>query len=225
MNAHRWIVAVLMLGAGGPLPAQGPETPDRDRAERRPRPPVLEPRDRFPDAPPGARPERPFPPGREEGPGPSPDQVERILQELRDLDPGRAERMIRMRERDPEHFLRALREVGEHVRNLRRLREQDPAEFERVQKIQRMEGEAEQLAEEIRRAPAGEDRERMTEKLRERLGVLFDAREAGREREVAELEKRLAELRRVLQERRERKAEIVKRRVGQMLGKEEILEW
>ena len=106
-----------------------------------------------------------------------------------------------------------------------RLRAENPAEFERLQRIRKMEEEPQMLAEKIRRAGPPEEKDKLTARLREMLGELFDQREAGREREVVEIEKRLNELRRVLKERRDRKDEIVKRRMGQMLGREEVLEW
>ncbi len=216
MNARKLIATTLMLGAGGIAWAQEPEQPERERERRPPRPPMEEPRHREP---------RPGFEGREPGPGLHPEQIERILRAIREIEPRKAEELERLRERDPDRFLHMIRETGEHVRRIHELRERNPEEFERFMRVRRMEEETERLAGEIRRTDSADEREKMTAKLREQLNELFDLREAGREREVKELEKRLVELRKILKERRERKAEIVKRRMEQMMGKGEVLDW
>jgi plasmid stabilization system protein ParE len=104
-------------------------------------------------------------------------------------------------------------------------REMDPAERERMSKMMAMERDIQQTAEKIQQAESTDERAKLKERLKEQLGALFDLRESGREREVVDLEKRLAELKKILKERRERKAEIVERRIGQLMGKQEILEW
>jgi hypothetical protein len=260
MSARTRIVAALALAAGGTAWAQGPEPPPPG-GDREGRPPQKEPRDRGPMRPAGAP---------EEGRMLSPEQVDKVLRYLKENDPERAERLARVREQDPDQFLRLVREAGEMILRkqrgregdlppgaqrppegsrrpspggegmppgfggrgegpdraaMERLRAENPAELERLQRIRKTDEETQMLAEKIRRAEAPEEKEKMTVRLREMLGELFDQREAGREREVVEIEKRMNELRRVLKERRDRKEEIVKRRLGQMLGREEVLEW
>jgi hypothetical protein len=240
MKGRKLIGAALTLATfGGAAWAQEPPPPGEGGEGRRPpRPTIREPREPGPMQPPGAREgEPPSPPrggprepfggrgGREGMPELSPAQIDRILAFLQDHDPERAEKLKQLRERDPQSFLRLIREVGDQIRHTERLRETDPAEHERMTKMLSMEREIQQIAEKSRQAESADDRAKLKERLKERLSALFDLRESGREREVVELEKRLAELKKILKERRERKAEIVERRIGQLMGKQEVLEW
>jgi hypothetical protein len=264
MSVSNLIAAAALAGVSGLAWAQGPEQPPG--GDREGRPPQREARDRGPMRSPGAP---------EEGRVIAPEQVERILRALRENDPERAEKLARVREKNPDEFMRLIREAGEMLlrrergregafppgapqspegmrrpspggegmppfgvggrgegpermqmqMQMERLRSENPAEFERLQRMRKMEEETQALAERIRRVESPEEKEKMTGRLRDLLGEMFDQRESGREREVAEMERRVAELRRILKERRDRKDEIVKRRMGQLLGREEVLEW
>lgn len=89
-----------------------------------------------------------------------------------------------------------------------------------------------ELAEQYRRAqdprgpsPSDEQRERMREEIRESLARAFDERRAGQLEEIAELERRLESLRELDRRRQERKREIVERRLRQLLGEPNELDW
>jgi plasmid stabilization system protein ParE len=155
----------------------------------------------------------------------SEEQADKAMRWLKENDPDRAEKLARLREERPEMHAHVLRESWEQMNHLSRLKEHDPAEYERMMKQQKLERAAGALAEKIRRSEAEEEREKLTAQLREHLASLFDMRETGREREVKEMERRLADLRKVLAERQSRKAEIIERRVGQMIGRGDALEW
>lgn len=90
--------------------------------------------------------------------------------------------------------------------------------------VRRMEREAMELA---RRARELEGRERQAaeRELKTLLDDAFDARMEARREHLADERERLDERRRELDERARRKAEVVERRMSELLGERDLLDW
>ena len=71
----------------------------------------------------------------------------------------------------------------------------------------------------------GNDKSNIKQELEKRLTNLFDLKEKSREKEVKELEARLDELKKKMKLRQNNKSTIIKRRVEELLGEDEYLEW
>ena len=61
--------------------------------------------------------------------------------------------------------------------------------------------------------------------LKSKLNLLFDMKEKARNLEVEMLEKELAQLKKSLKVRKNNKSEIINRRLNELIGKGEYLEW
>lgn len=124
-----------------------------------------------------------------------------------------------------DEYERVCREAWGRFQHMRELKRHNPEEFQRLVRINQMEAGAWELAEKIRRAQGGEEKTRLREELKAALEKLFELREEQRKREVEELQRRLEELKAQLEKRRQNKAAIVEKRLKQMLGESDDMDW
>lgn len=82
----------------------------------------------------------------------------------------------------------------------------------------------ESLATKYKRA-TGTDKSKIKSDLEKNLTYLFDLKEKQREYEVRELESRLDELKKKMAVRKSNRSTIIKRRLEELLGVDEYLEW
>ena len=90
---------------------------------------------------------------------------------------------------------------------------------ERAGELMRMEQETHRLARQVRRAE-GAERAELERELRERLAELLE-----RQERVEALERTLDEERETLRERRRNRDEILERRLRDLLGEGDVLDW
>lgn len=81
------------------------------------------------------------------------------------------------------------------------------------------------LAQQLRRTENEREREELHDRLRAALSEAFEQRRERQLREIEELERQLDSLRRLDAERQERKDDIVRRRMKQLLGEPDVLDW
>jgi DNA repair exonuclease SbcCD ATPase subunit len=93
--------------------------------------------------------------------------------------------------------------------------------------IKELEHQSQQLGMKLRSLPAGskEDRAEVQGKLKEAVTKLFDLREQARVREVEDLKKRLEELTRMLEKRKANRDQIIEKRIRQLSGELDELDW
>ncbi len=90
--------------------------------------------------------------------------------------------------------------------------------------VREMEREASRLAREVRRAE-GDEREQLEAELQEKLEAIFERKMELREKRVERLEESLEEARSRLEERRKAREEIIRRRLRDLLGEDDLYEW
>lgn len=90
--------------------------------------------------------------------------------------------------------------------------------------VVRMEQETHRLAREVRQAE-GVERRRMERELREQLDALLDRKLELREERIERLREEAEEQREQLRERRARRDEIIERRLRELLGEDDLLDW
>lgn len=90
--------------------------------------------------------------------------------------------------------------------------------------VVRMEQEAHRLAREARQAE-GAERRRLERELREQLDALLDRKLTLREERIEHLMEEAEEQREQLRERRARRDEIIERRLRELLGEDDVLDW
>jgi hypothetical protein len=86
-------------------------------------------------------------------------------------------------------------------------------------------GKESELVERFQQAEGSDEKEPVKEELRTVLGQLFEIREKARAREIERLTKQLQRLTERLAKRQEKRDEIVQRRLAQLLGIGDDLDW
>ena len=197
---------VLWTQAEPPKPPEPPIRPERRDPFEGPRP--VQP---------------PQTPGTERRPQPfNPDEVRSWL---RENEPETYRRLMALQEegRRPD-VARIFEEASNRMREMNELKQHDPKGYERMTEMRRLERESFTQADAARRAPP-EEREAATNRLKETLGKLFDAREEVRVRELAELKRRVEALEKALGERKTNKDKLVERRRKELMGEKIDEDW
>ena len=141
---------------------------------------------------------------------------------FRDAFPDRVARLERMSHAQPAAYHRILRRMGELAREFDRLKRTDREEFEHRWAIVRLETETDELADRWREAKTDPEKTRLGVELEAKLGALFDAKEAERNRRIERLEGELKELRAKQEQRRALRTKVIKKRLEEMKGGEEL---
>jgi hypothetical protein len=167
----------------------------------------------------------PPPPGAERNRGPLRGELEDVRGWLRENEPETFRRVSQLEEQGrAREAQEQLMMAQGRMRSWAEMKERDPEGFERLGKMRQMERESLDLADQARRAPP-EERPALSERLKELLGRLFEAREEVRARELAEMKRRVEEIEKSLAGRRAAKDKIVERRRRELLGEKSDDEW
>lgn len=100
---------------------------------------------------------------------------------------------------------------------LQTLSERDRALYERLMLERDMEEEVLRLAYLARRASEPAERQRLTHRLYEQLGEIFDLKQANRAEEIRQVEEFLDVMRQQMQERQALREEIIRQRIRELL--------
>jgi hypothetical protein len=103
---------------------------------------------------------------------------------------------------------------------LQTLSERDRALYERLIRERDMEEEALRLAYLIRRSEETGERNRLTDRLREQLGSLFEIKQQNRQEEIVQVEVLLDNLREQMRERQRLRSELIEQRLLELTGQE-----
>lgn len=146
------------------------------------------------------------------------------LEFLREISPEKVEKLLMVKEVNRDEYNYQLKRVLEEMMQARRFEKSDPERYERIVRTKSLEEKSQSLGRAHRQASKSE-KANIEAELNKILSELFDLREENRREEVAKLETRLKELKDSLKERQENKAEIIKRRLAQLTGQGQHLEW
>ena len=96
----------------------------------------------------------------------------------------------------------------------------------RLMQERAMEAQSQTLAAHIRALPEDSpEREALTDDLRQKLEEIFSMKEENRRRETEQLEKELSKLRDQLRKRERNREEIIDRRLKELIGERQALDW
>lgn len=144
---------------------------------------------------------------------------ENILATLAELNPTLHKRLMQQKERNPRRFERQVRRLFPRLRELARLRHDDPEKWEIRAQLFRSEQRARFLARRATGALTDEEREVSTRQLREVVNQQFTLRQRMYELELQRAQARIAEQQQRLQDANSRRDEFVMTRVSQVLQK------
>ena len=124
----------------------------------------------------------------------SPEQIERVMQVVRDLDADRAARLEKLRQSDPQLFAKVLTRGGRHLLGLSILKDRDAMLYDLKLSELRIGQQVNRIAQEIhaaRETCSEEELERLENMLRERIREQSDVNFRARAREIVLLEDHL----------------------------------
>ncbi|MFQ5864558.1 MAG: hypothetical protein ACE5IW_04940 [bacterium] len=154
-----------------------------------------------------------------------PEKEREALAFLEELAPFRLKHIRRLKQHRPEQYHRVLVEVLERQRMLLDLEIDDPERAELIKKQIQLENRTEELAHTFRMSEDETEKAQLEKDLRSALSELFDLRELEKQREIERLEKQLKELKNMVKKRKDHRGEIIQKRLDQMLGKVDYLDW
>lgn len=152
----------------------------------------------------------------------TPEQVERVMQVVRDLDPDRAVRLEELRTSEPERFTMGLARAGRHLLGLSLLKDRDPDLYELKIAELRLSQQINRIAQEIlaaRETCSEGELERLESMLRERLRELSQLNFRVRGREIIMLEEHLKSTREKLVDDITHSEERIEQRMAELLHK------
>ncbi|MEK7467470.1 MAG: hypothetical protein AAB074_08655 [Planctomycetota bacterium] len=140
-------------------------------------------------------------------------------------EPVRLLRLNDLKKQHAEEYERAVNQVAFEIRDLLAIKQNDTKRYERRVEQRKLDYRATELAEKVRGAGENQEMKAEREELKEVLGKLFDLREADRELELKRLQEELERLKDTMQKRRDAKEKIIEKRMAELLGEEDGLEW
>ena len=139
--------------------------------------------------------------------------------------PEEFERLTRLKKRNPLMYQGILGRIIRGIHFLEDLKKEDPERYKRVVHIKELEQESRRLAEKYEEIDDPEEKETIKTDLKNLLSDIFDLRQKEREVEIERLRKELERLQEKIIRRRENKETIVNRRLKEMTGEADYLQW
>jgi len=145
---------------------------------------------------------------------------------LKNLPPELKAELLKVKELNPEQYKALLSEILYNRYDVYAgfLASYEKEQFETQKQIQQLELFTESLGFRYEYANDG-DKQKISSDLKSRLNQLFDMKEKARTLEVGLLEKELAQLKESLKVRKKNKSEIINRRMNELIGKGDYLDW
>lgn len=137
---------------------------------------------------------------------------------VEDYDPALAERILALRQQNPERAMSMLRQHMPTIRRYMTMKNQDPALYELTIRDTKLTNQSERLGQQIRQTGGeGPTAESMRQTLRGVLTELFDVRQKMREKQLEALERRIAEMRRQTESRRDMRDQLIDQRLEELV--------
>jgi len=153
------------------------------------------------------------------------DQWQRIMEFWGQHDPRTVEHLRNIRAQRPGEFNKRLPTEWHRVADLIALQRKDPKLFKALIEHRMLSRRSQELAASMRTAKTEEERELIRKDLSENLGQIYDLQHRLWEDKIAALEQRLAELKDMLEKRAAHREEIIERRISELTGEEDYLDW
>ena len=155
----------------------------------------------------------------------SEEQEAAALEFLGRLDPEIEAWFRQMKLTSPMRYNRMIHFVAFRLAMMENESARDSTILNRQRQIMRLQIRVESLSNQYRRSQDQEARASIERELRTVLDELFDLREEEKRADLERMSRELERLRSIISERRTNKAEIVDRRLQQLIGERETMEW
>jgi hypothetical protein len=148
-----------------------------------------------------------------------------VLEYVSKYHPERLKQLEQLRTDRPVFYRRALVRFSREMNTMNRLKQEDPERYQELLEENKLDAESLDLAQQYKDASNEAEKEAIRKKLEDLLNRIFELRQKNRQQEIERLEKRIAGLREQNAKRLDMKDEIVQRRLLQLLGEKNVLEW
>ncbi|MCU0644108.1 MAG: hypothetical protein MUC94_07580 [bacterium] len=154
-----------------------------------------------------------------------PDWENRILDHVKNEYPAELVNLQKMKNQNIQKYQRKLIKFWQEVRHELRLKKENPERYKRVRQQHELDHICDNLAEEYRQTKDKSRQSEIRNELKSKLRELFILREAEKEAKIAELEREIKGLKEMVAFRRQKQDEIIEKRLVEMLGQSQELEW
>jgi len=110
------------------------------------------------------------------------------------------------------------------VQDVRRMQQDDPEMYKLLVSDNELDGQALEISEQLRRAPS-EEREKLKTALKDVVNKHFEARQQRRELQLKRMEDEIKRLREAIEARNEAREEIVNKRITELTGEANPLDF
>ena len=148
-----------------------------------------------------------------------------ILEKITAEEPDEIAPLQQEKLKNPARYEEQLAKLWEDVRRLEKFKQENPARYNNLKKQLQLERDCRSLVQRFRKTNDAAQRAKFRIDLKNYLTELFNLREAERAEKVTELEKELTELREMLAFRAKNKDKVIEKRLNEMIGESEKLEW
>lgn len=148
-----------------------------------------------------------------------------ILERIKAEEPEEIEPLRKEKLKNPARYEEQLAKFWNDLGRLERFKRENPARYNNLKKQLQLERDCRSVVQQFRKTNDAAQRAKLRIDLKNYLTELFNLRETEREEKVAELEQELAELREMLAFRAKNKDKIIEKRLNEMIGEGEKLEW
>lgn len=148
-----------------------------------------------------------------------------ILAKIQAEEPDEIEPLQQEKLKNPRRYEEQLAKLWDDVRRLEKVKQEDPPRYNNLKKQLQLERDCRKLAQEYRKSKDDTRKFQVKADLKNKLTELFNLREAERAGKVTELEQELAQLKEMLAFREKNKDKIIEKRLNEMIGENEKLEW
>lgn len=154
------------------------------------------------------------------------EQMEKqVLAFLQKHHPESVEELNALKSRSPRLYSRRLAKLDKELTQLEQIKAKDPEHYENLVKEKVLGFKSAGLARAYRQSRDESEKAAIKNDLAKLLDELFDYRQENRAREIAILEERVHKLKELQKARQDNKGEIVTKRLDQLLGNSEDLQW
>ncbi|MCD4784304.1 MAG: hypothetical protein K8T10_10835 [Candidatus Eremiobacteraeota bacterium] len=153
------------------------------------------------------------------------EQIEKFEKWLKINDPDKYREIQDLKLARPELYLRVVSEGIRHMSFLEMMKKKDPKIYARLMSEMKLDGKMIKLAKEFRESKDEKRKKEIKSELTQTLNQIFDIRSKNRAREVNEMSKKIEELKQMLKKRKDNKKLIVEKKLKELTGQMEGLEW
>ena len=155
----------------------------------------------------------------------SEEQVKQFEEWLKTEDPDRYKEIQEIRNINPQVYKRIVFEGVHHWRHVMMLKSKDPEAYALIKKEMDYNKKLHSLMKQYKEAQDENKKKQLKSQISEVLNQLFDVRTQNRSKEISHLEEQVNQLKKMMEKRKANKKLIVERKIQEITGEMDGLQW